>query len=100
FSLNAIPFLDGAKEYANRELFPGGAGRNQKCYENRVEFASDIPDEMRRLLFTPETSGGLLAAVPAEKIVVAKTLFEEAGHPFWLVGNVREREAWNVKCEL
>ena len=92
FSLNAIPFLDGAKEYASQWLFPGGAGRNQKCYENRVGFASDIPEEMRQLLFTPETSGGLLAAVPADKIAAAKTLFAEAGRPFWLVGEVREAD--------
>jgi selenide,water dikinase len=93
FSLNAIPFLDGAIEYANQWLFPGGASRNQKYYENRVEFASGIPDEMRQLLFTPETSGGLLAAVPAEKITLAETLFAEAGHPFHLIGGVREGRA-------
>ena len=92
FSLNAIPLLDGAREYANQWLFPGGAGRNQKCYENRVEFASDIPEEMRRLLFTPETSGGLLAAVPAGKVAEAEALFAEAGHPLWLVGSVGEAD--------
>ena len=92
FFLNAIPFLDGAREYASQWLFPGGAGRNQKCYENRVAFAPDIPEEMRLLLFTPETSGGLLAAVPAEKIAEAESLFAEAGHPFWLVGSVGETE--------
>ena len=98
FSLNALPFLDGAKEYANQWLFPGGASRNQKCYESHVEFASDIPDEMRQLLFTPETSGGLFAAVPAGKITLAETLFAEAGQPFWVVGNVRESGEWKVKC--
>jgi selenophosphate synthase len=76
----------------------GGASRNQKCYESRVEFASDIPDEMRQLLFTPETSGGLFAAVPAGKITLAETLFAEAGQPFWVVGNVRESGEWKVKC--
>ena len=95
FSLNDIPFLDGAKQYAAQWLFPGGASRNQKCYENRVGFASDIPEETRRLLFTPETSGGLLAAVPVEKIALAGTLFAEAGHPVWFVGDVREAD-----CEL
>ena len=90
FSLNAVPFLDGVTEYANQWLFPGGASRNRKYYENRVEFASGIPEEMRSLLFTPETSGGLLAAIPAEKIMAAETLFAEAGHPFWLIGNVSE----------
>jgi len=95
FSLNAIPFLDGAKQYAAQWLFPGGANRNQKCYENRVGFASDIPEEMRQLLFTPETSGGLLAAVPVEKKALVETLFAEAGHPVWFVGDVREAD-----CEL
>jgi len=90
FSLDAVPFLDGAKEYANQWLFPGGAGRNQKCYENRIEFASGIPEEMRQLLFTPETSGGLLAAVPSEKIALTETLFAEAGQPLWMVGRVCE----------
>ena len=90
FSIKGIPFLDGAMEYANQWLFPGGAGRNRKCYESRVEFASDIPEEMRHLLFTPETSGGLLAAVPSGKIAQVKTLFAEAGHPVWFVGEVRE----------
>ena len=90
FSLDAIPFLDGAKEYADQWLFPGGAGRNQKCYENSVVFASNVPEEMRQLLFTPETSGGLLAAVPIGKIAEAEALFAEAGHPFWQIGNVEE----------
>ena len=90
FFHRAIPFLDGAEEYASQWLFPGGAGRNRKCYERRVEFAPDIPEEMRQLLFTPETSGGLLAAVPSEKIKQAKTLFAEVGHPIWQVGDVGE----------
>jgi len=99
FSLNAIPFLDGAKEYANQGYFPGGADRNRKYYENRVEFASDITDEMRQLLFTPETSGGLLAAVPADKIASAKTFFTQAGHSFRLVGSVVEGESGKLKVE-
>jgi selenide,water dikinase len=99
FSMEALPLLDGAKEYANQWLFPGGAGRNQKCYENHVEFSPDVPDEMRQLLFTPETSGGLLAAVPAGKIALAETLFAEAGHPFWLIGSVREADCGRVIVE-
>ena len=97
FSLKDIPFLDGAEEYANQWLFPGGAGRNQKCYEKHVEFASDIPDEMRQLLFTPETSGGLLAAVPEGKIALAEKLFAEAGQPVWFIGNVVEKREGSGK---
>jgi selenide,water dikinase len=52
---------------------------------------------MRQLLFTPETSGGLLAAVPPGKITAAESLFAEAGQPFWTVGEVVEGK--NVRVE-
>ncbi len=96
FHLNQIPFLDGAKRYAAEWLFPGGACRNQQCYERHVEFAADVPEEMRQLLFTPETSGGLLVAVPQEKIERAKKLFADSGHSFWIVGEAMEGQGLQV----
>ena len=92
FSLNRIPFLDGARQYADEQLFPGGSGRNQKCYESHIRFDDGISEEMRLLLFTPETSGGLLAAIPQDKLAMTEKLFAEAGHPVWVVGEVREGE--------
>jgi selenide, water dikinase len=90
FSLNQIPFLDGAKDYANEWLFPGGSTRNQQYYKHNVEFGAGISEEMQQLLFTPETSGGLLTAFPAYKAELIKALFAEAHHPFWIVGEVHE----------
>jgi selenide,water dikinase len=90
FELGRLPFLDGARRYADEQLFPGGAGRNQKCYQGRVRFADGIPEEVRLLLFTPETSGGLLAAVPQDRLAEAERLFAEAGQAAWVVGDVRE----------
>lgn len=58
-----LPFVDGAKQYADDWLFPGGSCNNQSFFGAHVSFSSSIPDEMRLLLFTPETSGGLCAAV-------------------------------------
>jgi selenide,water dikinase len=45
---------------------------------------------MQQLLYTPETSGGLLAAIPAAKAERLMSLFAEAGHPCWVIGEVVE----------
>lgn len=83
-----LPFLAGAQQYAEQWLFPGGACNNQKCYQAMVKFSADISEEMQMLMFTPETSGGLLLAVPSETIDLLQTLFAEQNHPCWHIGEV------------
>ncbi len=90
FYFDKLPFLDGAKQYADDNLFPGGSCNNRDAYERWVDFAPSISEEMRLLLFTPETSGGLLAAIPPEKLETLTVLFAEEEHPCWIVGEVVE----------
>ena len=85
-----LPFLGGAVGYADDWLFPAGACRNQQAYEHAVIFSSGISEEMQTLLFTPETSGGLLIAVPSEKLRTLATLFSDQGHPCWVIGEALE----------
>jgi selenide,water dikinase len=96
FHLNKLPFLDGAHEYAGNRIFPGGSCRNRDCYKPSVNFAPDIPEETQMLLFTPETSGGLLVALPHEKLKEMTGLFSEQGEPIWLVGDVTEGKGIEV----
>ena len=90
FFLDEIPFVAGAVEYAEDNLFPGGSCNNQRAYEQRVDFAPRLSEEMQLLLFTPETSGGLLAAVPPGKLDALLALFAKAGHSCWVIGEVVE----------
>jgi len=92
FFLDALPFVAGAVEYADQWLFPGGTCNNEKAYAQAVTFHGGITEEMQQLLFTPETSGGLLAAVSPTKLDELLDLFAEAGHPCWVVGEVLEGE--------
>jgi selenide,water dikinase len=96
FHVDQIPFLDGAREYAGLWLFPGGTCDNERAYEHAVSFAPEIEEEMEQLLYTPETSGGLLVAVPPEKLDRLAQLFEEAEHPCWVVGEVADGEGIEV----
>ena len=92
FHFARLPFLDGARQYAEDNLFPGGSCNNRDAYTHVVDFAPHVSEEMRLLLFTPETSGGLLVAVPREKLGTLTALFAAEGHPCWVVGEVIEGE--------
>jgi selenide,water dikinase len=96
FHLDKLPFLEGADKYAQEWLFPGGSCRNRDCYKPRVKFDSTISEEMQLLLFTPETSGGLLVAVPSGKLKEITALFSEEKQPYWVVGEVMKGEGIEV----
>jgi selenide,water dikinase len=90
FYADKLPFLEGALAYAEEFLFPAGTCRNEACYEQWVDFAPSISEEMQMLLFTPETSGGLLVAVSPEKVESLTTHFADEGQAAWVVGEVGE----------
>jgi selenide,water dikinase len=94
--LEKLPFLDGARQYAEDNLFPGGSCKNRDAYTRWVDFGPGISEEMQLLLFTPETSGGLLVAVPPERLETLTALFADAAHPCWVVGEVVEGEGIRV----
>jgi selenide,water dikinase len=94
--LESLPFLEGAKKYAQEQIFPAGARRNQKCYDPHVRFAPSISEWMQMLLYTPETSGGLLIAVPEKKLGELTALFDREGQSYWVIGRVVEGKGVEV----
>ena len=90
FRAGSLPFLPGAVDYAEQWLFPGGTAANRQAYERDVRFSEDIAEETAQLLFTPETSGGLLAAIPRNKLGQIRSRFAEDGREIWVVGEVDE----------
>jgi selenide,water dikinase len=85
-----LPFLPGAVGYADDWLFPAGTCHNERGYAHAVEFVADLSEEMQQLLYTPETSGGLLLAVPPERLAEWEQQCATARQPFWQVGRVEE----------
>ena len=88
FRWESLPFVHGAHELAELWLFPGGANKNEAAYAPWVEFAESLSEEMRMLLFTPETSGGLLIALPPAELHPFQERCAAAGQPVWVVGDV------------
>ncbi len=60
-----VPLLEGALECIRAGFVPGGLKANRAFAEGCVEFNDDVPEEIRTLLFDPQTAGGLLIAVAA-----------------------------------
>ena len=71
-------------------FFPGGAHNNHGFYNSRVVYSRPVLDWQETLLHDPQTSGGLLIAVAADKI--DDFLAFCAGHeqPAWVIGDVSE----------
>ena len=65
-SSSRIPLLEGALECVRAGYIPGGLKANRDFAECVVSYEAGIPEEMRALLFDPQTAGGLLISVAAD----------------------------------
>ena len=97
FHLGQIPFTGGAQRLATEWVFPGGAFDNDQYYGKHVQFEEQIPEESRMLLFDPQTSGGLLMAVPPENVNAMQAEAKALDQPLWIVGEVLDGEGIEVK---
>ncbi len=86
----SIPFVSCARKYAEKFTFPGGASDNKMYFENQVRFDSSIDELSQMLLFDPQTSGGLLLAVPSHHLQSFLMKAEAVKQPAWVIGEVIE----------
>lgn len=90
-----VPYHKEAYELASMGFIPAGAYRNRAYAESSVKVCGDISRAMEDILYDPQTSGGLLFALPkedAEKCLEEmKTLIPQAE----IIGYVTEKQdAW------
>jgi len=62
----SIPVLPGALECIRAGYIPGGLKNNRDFAECMVGYADGVPEDLRSLLFDPQTAGGLLISVASE----------------------------------
>jgi selenide,water dikinase len=86
---NSLPALPGALDAARRGLKTGGDQRNRD-YAADVLTLDGLAEDLVTLAFDPQTSGGLLAALPAEKSAVLAAAFEAEDLFLALIGRVEE----------
>ena len=67
FCINQIPLIAGALDCIRAGNVPGGLKNNRDFAECVVGYEEGIPEELRSILFDPQTAGGLLIAVAPER---------------------------------
>lgn len=88
FDFAKIPFVSCARKYAEGWHFPGGAHDNAHYFGSQVRFGAGIDQANQMLLFDPQTSGGLLLAVPPDRIDALLARAREINQPAWEIGEV------------
>ena len=65
-----IPILEGALACIQAGHIPGGLTNNRNFAECLVEYDEAVPEDLRTILYDPQTAGGLLIATPDAEAVV------------------------------
>jgi selenide,water dikinase len=85
----AVPIFPAAKALAEAGMVPGGTQRNRDYRQDMVDIDKKVPQYLQDILFDPQTSGGLLIAVPAKKAQkLLKRLHEEGITAAAIIGEV------------
>lgn len=80
-SASAVPLLPGAEALARDGFVPGGTKRNMNDLAADVRWGDDVDPTRRTLLCDAQTSGGLLIAVPGDRVDLLLARLREADTP-------------------
>ena len=97
FTVNELPLLPGAEGYAKAGLITGGGKRNEEYYGTFVATTRPLERWQSEILYDPQTSGPLLAAVDPSHADALVAAFRAAGEPLWVVGSVVAGKAGGVE---
>ena len=68
FEAASLPVLAGALELAAAGVETGGAAHNRRFVADALTVADAVPPQLVTLAHDPQTSGGLLAAIPPDRV--------------------------------
>lgn len=94
-----LPLMTGAWEYAAMGLVPGGAYANRDYLGDKVRFTGEIDGTTKDLMYSPETSGGLLLAVKENRLEELTRQLEAAGLPVAMIGRAVSSETVRIEVK-
>jgi selenide,water dikinase len=83
-----VPLLEGGLDCVRAGLVPGGLKNNRDFAECMVSYDQSVPEEIRTILFDPQTAGGLLLSVARADAAALLAALTDSGVPAVEIGEV------------
>ena len=90
--VDQISYHEEALELASMGLVPAGAYRNREYAEAGVAVSGEISLAMQDILYDPQTSGGLLFALPEKEAQTCLAQLKRTIPKAAIIGYVTEKE--------
>lgn len=94
---NRIPLLRGARELAGMGIIPAGAYRNMDYVKPHLSIAASVDQDLQDLIADPQTSGGLLIAMPYEKAQELVAALQSQGIQCAIMGEVQPHREYALE---
>ncbi len=92
----AVPILDGALELAAAGVVTGADKTNREYVGDDISIAESVSQEMRRVLYDPQTAGGMLIAIPAARANDLLARLRENYPRAAVIGRVSDRAEYSI----
>jgi selenide, water dikinase len=93
-----LPLLPGVVELSSEGMTPGGGRRNQEFFGPAVKISDEVADEIATIIFDPQTSGGLLIALPEGEAHCLLADLQKAGNSeVSIIGRVAPRDRFSIE---
>lgn len=93
-----LPLLPGALDCCREGMIPGGGRRNREFYGLRVRISDEVAPEMGEIFFDPQTSGGLLIALPEPQALPLLAELQAGGNSdAAIIGRVTDQAGFAIE---
>jgi selenide,water dikinase len=93
---DALPAFDGAMDALRQGVIPGAIERNREYAGGALRIAAGVEEASVNLGFDAQTSGGLLIAVPAERLSILQQSLARRGAGCFVIGKIVEGAAGHI----
>ena len=94
---NKIPVFSGSKDLLKKDIYPAGTIRNLEYVEKYIDFPSNLSPIEKKLLADPQTSGGMLMAVPEKNLnKVTDFLENNDSKKIEIIGEITEQKNYSI----
>jgi AhpD family alkylhydroperoxidase len=92
----ALPAFDGAMDAFRQGVIPGAIERNREYVGGAIHIAPGVDEASVNLGFDAQTSGGLLIAVPAERLETLRQSLARRGAGSFVIGKIIDGAAGKI----